>query len=78
MQLSLERSLTFRYKNSSQKIRVMTEDWVNKEVYCPNCASASLKKYSNNRPVADFFCENCNEDFELKSKRDPLGSKLVD
>lgn len=56
----------------------MTEDWVNKEVYCPNCASASLKKYSNNRPVADFFCENCNEDFELKSKRDSLGSKLVD
>ena len=25
-------------------------------------------KFENNRPVADFFCSNCDEQFELKSK----------
>lgn len=76
--LELDRRLADQYKSSSQKIRVITEAWVNKEVYCPNCGSVSLKQYSNNKPVADFFCGSCSEDFELKSKKDTLGLKIVD
>jgi len=77
MRLGFDTKLMGRYKSSSQKVRVMTEGWVKREVYCPSCGNLCLKQYSNNKPVADFFCDNCSEDFELKSKRDALGVKIV-
>ncbi len=76
--LEFDRTLATQYRNSSQRVRVMTEGWVKTEVYCPGCGNLRLKQYSNNKPVADFFCENCSEDFELKSKKDALGAKIVD
>ena len=78
MNLNLDRQIAESYKSASQKIRVLSEDWVEKEAYCPQCGNIHLKKYPNNRPVADFFCEKCNEDFELKSKKNGLGKKIVD
>jgi len=66
------------YRSLSQKVRVLTEDWVNEQIYCLNCGNEKLEKYSNNRPVADFFCEHCKEDYELKSKKDSIGEKIVD
>lgn len=65
------------YKSPSQRIRILTEAWVNKQIYCPNCGAPHLKQYPNNRPVADFFCEHCKEDFELKSKKETIGNKIV-
>lgn len=76
--LELDRRLAEQYTSSSQKARVLTEGWVRKQAYCPNCGNRSLEHYSNNKPVADFFCENCSEDFELKSKKDTFGLKIVD
>jgi type II restriction enzyme len=76
--LELDTKLADRYKSSSQKARVMTEEWVKSEVYCPSCGNLHLKQYSNNKPVADFFCDYCSEDFELKSKGNALGAKIVD
>jgi type II restriction enzyme len=76
--LELDTKLADRYKSSSQKVRVLTEGWVKNEAYCPSCGTARLEQYSNNAPVADFFCENCSEDFELKSKSNGLGKKIVD
>ncbi len=78
MNLNLDKRGIKLYKSSSQKVRVMTEHWVGQEAYCPNCGNARLGKYSNNQPVADFFCGSCEEDFELKSKKDSLGTKIVD
>ena len=78
MSLYFNRKLEERYKSPSQRARVLTEGWVKKEVYCPNCGNICLEQYSNNKPVADFYCRNCSEDFELKSKKDTLGSKVVD
>lgn len=78
MNLDLDRQLVEAYRSSSQKVRVLTEDWVNKEIYCPSCGTDRLQKYANNRPVADFFCPGCKEDFELKSKKDAIGTKIVD
>jgi type II restriction enzyme len=34
--------------------------------------------YPNNRPVADFFCEACSEDYELKASKTPFGRRVVD
>jgi len=78
IRLEFDRRLADQYNSSSQKIRVLTEGWVKDEVYCPNCGNTHIKQYSNNTPVADFFCENCNEDFELKSKSNGIGKKIVD
>lgn len=55
----------------------MTEDWVSSEIFCPSCGS-TLEGYENNRPVADFHCPACIEEFELKSKRYAFGKKVVD
>jgi type II restriction enzyme len=37
-----------------------------------------MGQYPNNRPVADFFCCHCNEQFELKSTKSKFGGKITD
>jgi len=78
MNLFFDTKLSDKYISPSQKIRVLTEDWVGRQIYCPNCGHLDIDKYGNNKPVADFFCENCHEDYELKSKKDSAGLKIVD
>jgi type II restriction enzyme len=65
-------------KSASQKIRNLSENWVGREVYCPNCGHTNMGEYRNNRPVADFFCSYCNEDYELKSQARIFGTRVVD
>lgn len=77
MNLFFDAKLADEYKSLSQKIRVLTETWVDKQVFCPNCGEVDIDKYESNRPVADFFCKNCLEDYELKSKKNDIGSKIV-
>jgi type II restriction enzyme len=43
-----------------------------------DCGHLNIDKYPNNQPVADFYCSNCHEDYELKSKQNTLGAKIVD
>ena len=78
MNLSIQSNLADKYSSPSQKIRVLTEQWVDSQIYCPNCGHIDIDKYKNNQPVADFFCSNCEEDYELKSKKDAVGAKIVD
>ena len=77
MLLNFNTTLVTQYKSQSQAIRVMTEDWVKNEIFCPNCGSV-VKDFENNKPVADFYCENCREEYELKSKKNDMGKKIVD
>ena len=69
MQLTFNTDLATQYNNQSQIIRVLTEDWVKNEIFCPNCGNI-ISEYPNNKPVGDFFCSQCSEDYELKSKKD--------
>lgn len=39
-----------------------------RNMYCPICGNTVLNHYEANRPVADFYCLKCQNDFELKSK----------
>lgn len=78
MNLSLDKNLADGYTSQSQKIRVLTEHWVGNKIFCPNCGHLDIEKYGNNKPVADFFCLNCKEDYELKSKKENIGNKIVD
>lgn len=77
MSLNLYSTIADKYNSNSQKIRVLTEKWVNEYIFCPNCGN-SINEYENNKPVADFYCSKCNEDYELKSKKDKIGNKIVD
>lgn len=77
MQLSLYSASANEYKNRSQKIRVITEDWVGNQIYCTSCGS-DISHFKNNNPAADFYCDKCNEEYELKSKKGLIGKKIVD
>ena len=78
MKLSFDLPLADNYTSQSQKIRVLSEAWVDNAIFCPNCGRKEIDKYKNNQPVADFYCLNCKEDYELKSKRNSIGLKIVD
>lgn len=78
MQLEFDLRKAEGYKSKSQIARVLTEAWVKTNAYCPNCGQDYLNDFANNQPVADFFCNTCQEQFELKSKKGNAGRKIVD
>jgi len=78
MDLFFNTKLADNYTSASQRMRVLTEDWVDNSIYCPNCGHLEIENYPNNRPVADFYCINCKEDYELKSNKNAVGTKIVD
>ena len=77
MKLNLYSPIADSYQSNTQKIRILTEDWVGEYIFCPSCGK-QVSDYENNKPVADFYCSICKEDYELKSKKDKIGKKIVD
>ncbi len=78
MKLSLDVSTVENYHSNSQIARLLTESWVKQNMYCPRCGNSHIKQFENNRPVADFFCPFCNNEYELKSKDGAIGHKIND
>ncbi|MGD0563108.1 MAG: DpnI domain-containing protein [Roseiarcus sp.] len=78
MKLGFEESRQAAYDSGSQKARVLTEAWASTQAFCPNCGAERLSKFQNNRPVADLYCANCNEEFELKSQKAKFGPRVLD
>jgi type II restriction enzyme len=76
MGLKLPVEVAKYYSSPAQRIRVMTEEWVSRSGYCPSCGKA-LSQFGNNKPVADFYCGNCSEEYELKSKNGNVGKKSL-
>lgn len=66
------------YRSGTQQARVLTESWVSQNLYCPRCGNLNINKFPNNKPVADFYCPVCSNQFELKSKNGALGKKVND
>ena len=58
-----------RYHSNTQRARVITEGWTAANLYCPICGAPHLIHYKASRPVADFYCKNCEAQFEQKSFR---------
>ena len=77
MKLGFEEEQT-PYTSASQSARFWTEAWVRSQVFCPNCGNLSLDQYENNRPVADFHCASCREEYELKAQKTKFGSRVLD
>lgn len=67
-----------RYQSGSQSARSWTESWVQEWAYCPNCGEAKITQFPNNRPLADFLCTSCKEEYELKSQKGVFGKKVLD
>jgi type II restriction enzyme len=78
MKLTFDTQFAASYKSNSQRARVLTERWVDESIFCPNCGNFNIDKYPNNKPVADFYCSYCKEDYELKSKHDTISKKIID
>lgn len=78
MNLKIDNRTIENYHSGTQIARVLTENWVNQNMYCPRCGNLHIKHFENNRPVADFYCPSCNNEYELKSKNGTLGHKITD
>ena len=66
------------YKSPSQRVRVLSELWMKNEMYCPVCGFDKLEKFPNNSKIGDFYCQNCREIYELKSKGRSIGKSILD
>ena len=78
MDLFFDQTLVRRYHNPSQAARVLTETWAEFNMYCPRCGYPRLTHFENNREVADFFCSDCKNEYELKSKNGAIGRRISD
>lgn len=78
MKLQMDGRKAENYSNNAQRIRVITEDLVDSNMFCPYCGNKYISHFENNRPVADFFCPSCMEEYELKSKGGSISNKIND
>lgn len=78
MDISFNPQLANGYKSKSQIARVLTESWTALHMYCPVCGCLKLAKFPNNKAVADFYCPNCQNEYEQKSKDGAFGAKIAD
>lgn len=78
MDLHFNTELAKSYKSTPQKIRVMSENWIAENMFCPCCGNPHIDKLCNNIPVSDMQCNNCGEIFESKAKERTIGRKISD
>ena len=78
MNLNFSDISTVQYHSASQIARIKTETWVVDNMYCPRCGYLHINHFEYNRPVADFYCPSCKNEFELKSKTGSLAKKIND
>lgn len=78
MDIQMNADAARHYTSRSQAIRVIAERWMEENACCPCCGNSEIHRFPNNRPVADFYCPKCNEEFELKSKAGGMGQVIAD
>ena len=78
MNLHLNSELAACYNSPTQKIRVITEAWAKDNMFCPYCGNPYIEHFAPNKPVADFYCPHCADEYELKSKNGPIANKVND
>jgi len=76
MNLIFDKKLGEKYNSNSQKIRVISEIWTEKNIFCPNCGS-DIKNLENNKKVSDFICVKCLENYEQKASQKKFKGKVV-
>jgi type II restriction enzyme len=66
------------YKNPTQKVRRISEDWIARNGYCLKCDSDRLSPTTANTSARDFICEKCSHAYELKSKCGAFSTRVLD
>lgn len=77
MDLTLNLALSVNYKSASQRARVLSEAWAERNAFCCICGGA-LVRAANNSRVLDLMCQQCKGGFELKSMRGSFCNKVPD
>jgi type II restriction enzyme len=77
LKLELRPEVAAPYKSFSQRARVLTETWVQENLYCPACPSDNLHPTPKGERVIDFTCPNCDEPYQLKSQSHPFGDRVM-
>lgn len=54
MNLRFNTSLAEGYKSASQIARVLTDDWLAHNMYCPICCEETIRHAEPNLPVKDY------------------------
>jgi type II restriction enzyme len=67
-----------QYKSPQQRVRCITEDWGEANLYCANCDSDELNRLKHNTPSIDFDCPKCNAVFQLKGRKSRIGGTITD
>jgi type II restriction enzyme len=78
MLLEMPVALAAAYKSPSQRVRVVTEAWGCRNLYCPGCDSPRLDPSAANTRLVDFVCPNCAAVFQLKSQSRPFSHRITD
>ena len=76
MHRGLDAILLGKYPSGRQLAKVLTEAWIEDNLYCPNCLEPRLAREPANTPLTDFRCVNgsCGHTFQLKAQRGKIGS----
>jgi type II restriction enzyme len=78
MDLALRSELANGYSSRSQIARVLTQDWVSREVPCLRCSTLPLSSTVQNTKARDFECAKCSEPYELKSTSGKFSHRVAD
>lgn len=65
------------YRSLSQLARILTESWLERNMYCLACDSDVLCPERPGKPVLDFTCPKCGERYQLKSQKKPFGGTIA-
>lgn len=68
MNLLLDTQIPETYHSPQQRARIITERWMRRNMFCPVCGKEHLEQFKPNQPVADFYCADCKQEYELKSQ----------
>src|SRR5438045_481884 len=78
MDVQMPFELADEYKSACQRVRVVTEAWGERELFCADCDSGRLRRTPHNTRCVDLFCESCRSTFQLKAGRGALPKVIPD
>jgi type II restriction enzyme len=76
--LSLRPELIRGFSSYSQVGRVLTQDWVGRQLPCLSCSTLPLIPTPQNTKSRDFDCTHCGQPYELKSTSRKFGRHIPD
>lgn len=76
--LAMRCELAAGLSSPAQRARVITEAWVGENMYCPACECEELVPTPRGTKLVDFHCAECEEGFQVKSKKHGFGRKVLD